>query len=262
MTRTLAVTSQKGGVAKTTTAANLAAVWGRGGLRVLCVDLDPQFALTRAFGRVPSQFAATTLEAMRGASTAAEAAYPDIAPGVTLMPARRELRGLELTLAGELKREEFLARALAPLQDDYDVIIVDCPPNLGLLSVNALFAAREAVVPVSMLDSGALQGAGEVQATITTLAERDVPISIAALVRTMADPRRLAYRALDEALLTLDAPIAEAQIPLRAEFQNATVIGTPLALLAPESEGAEAYVALATELAPELATDAVPAVHA
>jgi chromosome partitioning protein len=262
MTRTLAVTSQKGGVAKTTTVANLAAVWGRGGLRVLCVDLDPQFALTRAFGRVPSQFSATTLEAMRGTSAAADAAHPDIAPGVSLMPARRELRGLELTLAGELKREEFLSRALAPLHDDYDVIIVDCPPNLGLLTVNALFAAREALVPVSMLDSGALQGAGEVQATIATLADRDVPIRIAAIVRTMADPRRLAYRALEEALLSLDAPIAHTQIPLRAEFQNATVIGTPLALLAPDGDGAQAYATLAAELAPEFAGDVMQPVHA
>src|SRR5436305_402388 len=114
MTRTIAVTSQKGGVAKTTTAANLAAVWGRGGHRVLCVDLDPQFALTRAFGRVPSEFGATTLEAMTGAAPAATAAHA-VAPGVTLMPARRELRNLELSLAGEFKREEFLARAIAPL---------------------------------------------------------------------------------------------------------------------------------------------------
>jgi chromosome partitioning protein len=254
MTRTIAVTSQKGGVAKTTTAANLAAVWGRGGQRVLCVDLDPQFALTRAFGRVPSEFASTTLEAMSGASTAAAAAQADVAPGVALMPARRELRGLELSLVGELKREEFLARALRPLEDDYDVIVIDCPPNLGLLTVNALFAAREALVPVSMLDSGALQGAGEVQATIATLSARDVPIQITALLRTMADPRRLAYRALDEALLTLDTPIARTQIPLRAEFQNATVIGTPLVVLSPESDGAQAYAELAAELTAGIVT--------
>ena len=247
MARTIAVTSQKGGVAKTTTAANLAAVWGIDGQRVLCVDLDPQFALTRAFGRVPSEFPVTTLEAMTGSAAARDAVY-SVADGVMLMPGRRELRNLELSLASEFQREGFLARALGPLCDAYDVIVVDCPPNLGLLTVNALFFAREALVPVSMLDSGALQGAGEVQATIATLAERGVPIEIVAVVRTMADPRRLAYRALDEALSGLAMPIASAEIPLRAEFQNSTVVGTPLVLLAPASDGARAYAELAAEL--------------
>ncbi|MDP8908247.1 MAG: ParA family protein [Chloroflexota bacterium] len=248
MTRTIAVTSQKGGVAKTTTTANLGAAWGRGGRRVLCVDLDPQFALTRAFGCVPSQFATTTLEAMRDADVAAQAVHADVAPGVALMPARRELRSLELTLASEVKREEFLSRALARLHEDFDVILIDCPPNLGLLTVNALFAAREALVPVSMLDSGALQGAGEVQATIEALAARDVPIRLTAVVRTMVDSRRLASQAIDAALSTLDAPIAATTIPLRAEFQNATVVGTPLAVSHPYSVGALAYDRLAAEL--------------
>jgi chromosome partitioning protein len=249
MARTIAVTSQKGGVAKTTTVANLAAVWGREGQRVLCVDLDPQFALTRAFGCTPSQFESlTTLDAMRGRVDSLAATH-DVAAGVALMPAHRDLRGLELALAAELKREEFLLRALAPLRERFDVILIDCPPNLGLLTVNGLFAAREALVPVSMLDAGALQGAGEVEATVVALAERDVPIEIAALVRTMADSRRLTYRALNDALATLRSPLATTEIPLRAEFQNATVVGSPLAVLAPDSDGARAYCALAGELA-------------
>ena len=252
MARTIAVTSQKGGVAKTTTTANLAAVWGRAGERVLCVDLDPQFALTRAFSRVPSQYAHTTLEAMRDASVAADAVDVDVAPGVSLMAARRELRSLELSLASEVKREEFLSRALAALQQDYDIILIDCPPNLGLLTVNALFAAREALVPVSMLDSGALQGAGEAKATVDALRDRDVPITLTALLRTMADPRRLAAQAIDEALRTVDAPIAQTTIPLRAEFQNATVLGTPLAVSHPHSVGALAYEKLAAELASDV----------
>lgn len=255
MTRTIAVTSQKGGVAKTTSTANLAVVLGCQGWRVLCVDLDPQFALTRAFGRAPSQFKHTVLEAMRGVTDDdwASQQHALVAPGVTLLPARRELRALELTLAAETMRETFLARALQRLGGDWDMVLIDCPPNLGLLTVNALFAAREAIVPVSMLDSGALQGAGEVRMTIDTLAQRDVPIAIRALLRTMCDPRRLAFRALDDALTAVRAPIAATQIPLRAEFQNATVVGVPLAISDPYSPGALAYQRFADELVPQMA---------
>lgn len=246
--RRRAVIAQKGGVAKTTTVANVAAAWGRAGRRVLVVDADPQFDLTRAFGQAPSKARATVLDVMVGESTAEAAIIRDVAPAVDLLASHRDLKRLELSLVSEVKREEYLAQALDGV-GDYDEVLIDCPPNLGLLTVNALFAAPEVLVPVSMRDSAALQSAGEVKRTVATLAERGVDVAISAIVRTMGDPRRLAYRAIAETLPALGLPIAATEIPLLAAFDNSVVIGQPLVVSDPDNPGAQAYCRLAAELA-------------
>lgn len=248
MARTIAVASQKGGVGKTTTVANLAAGWSALGARVLAVDFDPQFALTRAFGLAPSEAPATVVELLSGERELTEAVARDVVPGVELLASRRELANLELSLVSELKREEFLAQALAGASH-HDVVLIDCPPNLGLLTVNALFAAGEVLVPVSMLDGGAFQGAGEVIATIRRLAHRGVVLQIAALVRTLVDRRRVSYQAISDALAELDAPLATTEIPLRADFNTALLHGRPLAAMRSDGAGALAYRRLAEELA-------------
>jgi len=244
---TLAVVAQKGGVAKTTTVANLAAAYGVFGRRVLAVDLDPQFDLTRAFGQAPSEAPATVLEVLMGEIEVGEAVV-EVAPGVDLIASHRDLKRLELTLVSEVQRERFLDRALSKASSAYDVVLIDCPPNLGLLTVNALFAAPEILVPVSMRDSAALQSAGEVRATVATLAERGVDVRIRALVRTMVDRRRLACRAIEETLPQLGVPVASAEIPMAAAFDNSVVLGQPLVISDPASEGASAYRRLALEL--------------
>jgi chromosome partitioning protein len=246
-TRRRAVIAQKGGVAKTTTVANLAAAWGGDGRRVLAVDADPQFDLTRAFGHAPSQAPATLLEVILGESSLEDAVIADVAPGVDLLAGHRDLKRLELTLVSEVKREEYLAQALRSAAD-YDEIVIDCPPNLGLLTVNALFAAPEVIVPVSMRDSAALQSAGEVRRTVATLADRGVDVHISAVVRTMADSRRLAYRAIAETVPALGLPVARTEIPMLAAFDNSVVIGTPLVISDPDNIGAVAYRRLADEL--------------
>lgn len=249
VTRRIAVSSQKGGVGKTTTAANLAAAWGMRDSRVLAVDFDPQFGLTRALGMAPSQAPATVYDVVAG-ERGLPAAARSVAPGVELLAGHRDLARLELALVGEVRREEFLRRALEDASD-YDYVVIDCPPNLGLLTVNALCAAPEVVAPVSMLDPGALQGVGELRATVAKLADGGIEVRIASVVKTCVDRRRLLYREIKDVLETFGVAVAHAEIPLlTAQFGDSLARGRPVVVDRPDSAAACAYRQLAEELDP------------
>ena len=153
------------------------------GRRVLAIDLDPQFAMTRRFDHAPSDAPATAFKLLAGEGELSDAVLAGVKPGVDLLASRRELAMLELSLAAEHHREQFLADLLHESVGGYDDVVIDCPPSLRPLTVNALVASSEVVVPVDMTDEGALQGAAEVRAIVTRLARRS-SVAVRALVRT------------------------------------------------------------------------------
>ena len=252
--RVIAVSSQKGGIGKTTTAANLAVAWGSLGRRVLAIDLDPQFALTRRFGVVPTSAPATAFELLAGGGRLPAGIVPAVSPKVDLLAGRRELARLELSLAAEHHREQFLSDLLAVGVEGWDDVVIDCPPSLGLLTVNALVAADEVVVPVDMTDEGALQGAAEVRGIVDRLS-RHCDVKVRALVRTMVDTRRVVYQRMNASLPDLGLPIASVEIPLSAAFQNAAAERETLVAWRGDSRGAVAYRQLALELLADSATN-------
>ena len=254
--RIIAIASQKGGVGKTTTTANLAAAAAVYRSRVLMVDFDPQFALTRAFGLAPSQAPATirdvisvVLDDEEGEIDLAAVVAP-VGEGIDLIAGHRALAGLERQLSREPERGHLvLKEALEGGVGGYDVVFVDCPPNLGLLTLNALCAADEVLVPVAMNDPGAFQGAAELKASLGRAQKGlGARAEITAVVRTAGAPWARTHRDIEEALPELGLPISDTMIPERKAFNNALAAGRPLVWAQRSHEGASAYRSLASEL--------------
>jgi chromosome partitioning protein len=253
----IAIANQKGGAGKSTMAANLAAAWGGVGHRVLAVDTDPQFNLSEMFGVHPDDAPATLAEVFTDDGVhVTDARVRDVAQNVDLVCSSTRMAAVEATLTTANFREEYLSRALrddGKLNADYQLVVIDCPPNLGDLTVNALFAADEVVVPIDMTDRNAWKGAHDLLATISMIQRKRPELSVAALVRNAVDKNRLLYRSLADHLKELGVPIARTEIPQRAAFQNSGAEGVPLVVASPDSDGAAAYTALAKELSRAIA---------
>jgi chromosome partitioning protein len=246
MTRVISLANEKGGVAKTTTVLELSTALGRLGRRVLTIDFCPGFHLTRRFGIAPSTAPGTALDVAGSLMALPDAVIREIIPGVDLLAGSPSLDEFQLTLTSQMSREEFLVDALEGHLDAYEFVLIDTPPNLDMLTVNALFASQEVIVPIDMLEEGALQGAAKAIATTRRIA-RKRPLEVLAGLRVCVDHRSDGYKGMSPALAELGIPLFATEIPDTRAFSNAARRRMPLLKHKAAHPGAIAYTELAIE---------------
>jgi len=248
--RVLALCNQKGGVGKTTTTINLGAALAETGRRVLLVDLDPQGALSVGLGVNPMQLDRTVYDLlMERDVTAEDVMLKTAVAGMDLLPSNIDLSAAEVQLVNEVAREQTLRRVLEPVLDDYDVVLIDCQPSLGLLTVNALTAADGVVIPLEC-EYFALRGVALLLQTIEKIRERLNPrLEIEGLLATMYDARTLHGReVLARVVDAFGDRVFHTVISRTVRFPETTVAGEPITSYASSSTGATAYRELAREL--------------
>ncbi|TCC46910.1 ParA family protein [Kribbella capetownensis] len=244
----MAVANQKGGVAKTTTVATLGAALTELGQRVLLVDLDPQACLTFSVGIDPEDLDTSIYQVLLGGVKARDVLVK-LEDGADLLPATIELATAEVRIAQETSPEQMLRTALRPLRASYDWIIVDCPPTLGLLTVNGLSAASEVLIPLQC-ETLAHRGVGQLLDTIHDVQRLTNPgLHVLGVLPTLYDGRTTHARAVLETIAdTYSLEVLEPSIPKSIRFAEAPAIGETVLSTAPASPGAKAYRALAGAL--------------
>jgi chromosome partitioning protein len=247
--RVLAVVNQKGGVGKSTTSVNLAATLGELGEKVLLVDLDPQGNATSGFGLNRNQRDLCIYNALLGDTPMAEIIEPVEVENVFMVPATIQLAGAEIELVSAFSRETKLRQILEPIRGDFDFIIIDCPPSLGLLTVNALTAADGLLIPIQC-EYYALEGLSKLLDSVRLVRTHlNTSLDVFGAVMTMYDARtRLSQQVVDEVKDFFEAKVFETLIPRSVRLSEAPSFGQPVTIYDPNGRGAEAYRALAKEV--------------
>ncbi|MGN6474186.1 MAG: ParA family protein [Mycobacteriales bacterium] len=245
----LALCNQKGGVGKTTTTINLGAALTEFGRKVLLVDFDPQGALSVGLGVNPLELDQTIYNALMERSVSADDVLLKTNAGMDLLPSNIDLSAAEVQLVGEVAREQTLKRVLAPLVDDYDVILIDCQPSLGLLTINALTAADGVIIPLEC-EYFSLRGVALLIQTIEKVSERLNPqLELEGILATMYDSRTLHGReVLGRVVQAFGDKVFHTVIGRTVRFPETTVAGEPITTFASSSAGANAYRDLAREV--------------
>ena len=248
-TKILAIINQKGGVGKSTTAVNLAAALGAMNKEVLLVDLDPQGNATSGYGIDKRELDGCVYDALLGETLVEEVILACVGKGVDVLPSTINLAGAEVELVNEMARENRLKSALGSLRGRYDYILIDCPPSLGLLTINALVAADKLLVPIQC-EFYALEGVTKLLDSMNRVKKMLNPsLDIFGIVMTMYDSRtNLSNQVVNEVRSFFGKTVFETMIPRTVKLSEAPSYGQPIIEYAPDNKGTEAYNELAREV--------------